>query len=284
MRPIKRSLRLLSIALTRFWLFALFCSCATLPLKAISQESPDSNDNAQVKAHLKEILSQKEFQTDTEKNPFEQGFHWVQEQWNKISKWFQDTWDWITKQFGKTGQSFGSLAQVLVYVVMAALVIALVMFLVGQFYQYRSGERRALKRTVFDGREEDEDSFSQDPDAWVGVAKTQEENGDFRKAYRAIFIAILLHLDLSGMIKFEKSSTNGDYLRQLRNASRTSLVSILQPLVIEFDRRWYGGRETNRAEYQEILATLEKVKEQILKEPIVLSQDANSAGTYGEAF
>ena len=249
-----------------------------------AQSQSGGGDSAQQsKAQLKKILAQKEFHPEAATNPFEQGFRWVQEQWDKVSKWIKDVWDSITKSLGSAGQGFGSFAQVLVYVVMAALLIALVMFLVGQFYRFRSGETQARKRTVFDAAEDDDDNFSRDPEEWLTQAKTVCESGEFRKAYRAVFIAILLNLDIAVMIEFNKSNTNGDYLNQLKSNDRSRLNAMLAPLVLDFDKKWYGGIETTREDYLQILHSHDLISEQIEQESLPINQSQTLPGVFGEA-
>ena len=47
-------------------------------------------------------------------------------------------------------------------------------------------------------------------------------------------------LDTSGVLRFDRSKTNWEYLRALRAAGRADVYDAMTPLTREFDRIWYG--------------------------------------------
>ena len=89
-----------------------------------------------------------------------------------------------------------------------------------------------------------EDEISREPNDWLAEAERQQAAGDFRRVYRALFIAILLKLNQAGVITFERGRTNGEYLRAVRAAAEIAIYGLLAPLVLEFDLRWYGDKPT----------------------------------------
>jgi hypothetical protein len=95
----------------------------------------------------------------------------------------------------------------------------------------------------------------EDPDVLAAAAKDLAAAGQLRRAYRAIFLAILLRLDKQGLIRFDRSRTNGEYLRSLR--SRPEIFTWMRPLTNEFDVRWYGERSVEEQDFRRALRAYE---------------------------
>ena len=96
-----------------------------------------------------------------------------------------------------------------------------------------------------------------EPDRWLALAREHAASGDLRRAYRAAFIAVLLRLDRAGAIRYERSRTNGDYLRALRG--RPPLLALLRPLANGFDSHWYGSAPVSEQEFRSCLAAYDMV-------------------------
>lgn len=62
--------------------------------------------------------------------------------------------------------------------------------------------------------------------------------GDARAAVRYLYLSTLLHLDEHGVLRFDRTQTNREYLRALRD--QAPLQRLLSPVVSTFDRVWYG--------------------------------------------
>ncbi len=91
------------------------------------------------------------------------------------------------------------------------------------------------------------DLHKSSPDAEVttsaeAVARAQRASvvQDYRLAMRLLYLACLLKLDESGVLRYDRTLTNREYVRQL--ASRPVLAGALQPVVEAFDDVWYGFR------------------------------------------
>ncbi len=269
----------------RISLFSILTMCAAgLGLSSFtSAQDSSAVQTSQVKAHLKEILAQPEFHPEVAKNPFDQSFRFIQEQWDKLGKWFQNVRDWLNKLFQGSGEGGLPFANFLVYAVMFVLIAVLIIFIVHQLREYGGTRTRALKRSVFDLEEGEEDSFSRDPESWMSQAKSHADSKEYRKAYRAAFIATLLDLDIAGMVEFAKSNTNGDYLRQLKVAGRDRLCSLFEPTVYEFDSKFYGEAATTEADYLELLKSRASILELMPNEQPPFASDSRIGGVVGEA-
>jgi hypothetical protein len=81
---------------------------------------------------------------------------------------------------------------------------------------------------------------ARDVDTILVRANQLADAGEYRKAFRLIYLASLVALDTDGILHFDRSRTNWEYLRELRRAGRRDLYDMLVPFTREFDRIWYG--------------------------------------------
>ena len=88
----------------------------------------------------------------------------------------------------------------------------------------------------------------------LGLAEQQAKAGDYRRAFRLVYLASLVALDTGGVLRFDRSKTNWEYLRALRAAGRGDIYSALTPLTREFDQVWYGFGLTDASHYARALA------------------------------
>jgi len=88
----------------------------------------------------------------------------------------------------------------------------------------------------------------------LGLAEQQAKAGDYRRAFRLVYLASLVALDTGGVLRFDRSKTNWEYLRALRAAGRGDIYSALTPLTREFDQAWYGFGLTDASHYARALA------------------------------
>ncbi len=74
------------------------------------------------------------------------------------------------------------------------------------------------------------------------VARAQQASAiqDYRLAVRMLYLACLLKLDESGALRYDRTQTNREYVRQV--AGQPALAGALQPVVEMFDDVWYGFR------------------------------------------
>ena len=206
---------------------------------ALAQNGGRAADPQQVKANLKTILDSREFQAAQPADPslYEKAARWLREQWDKIMERLRGLFKFGD---GGVGKSPG------VQWVFIALFIAVGTYVARRLIRSYLATRkttRAKARTAFD-LDDTEEEISREPNDWLEEARRREEEGDYRRAYRALFLAVLLKLDQAGVVAFERGRTNGEYLRSLRRDSRPYLHDALTPLVLEFDLRWYGDKPT----------------------------------------
>ncbi|WP_420631453.1 DUF4129 domain-containing protein [Candidatus Leptofilum sp.] len=110
-----------------------------------------------------------------------------------------------------------------------------------------------------------EDELSGEPlTAELALQKAQElsTGGDYRTAVRYLYLSSLLLLEERGLLRYDRSLTNREYLRSV--AHRPELATILREVIEVFDRVWYGFQSLSASEYDtyaQRVATLKQQKE-----------------------
>lgn len=89
-------------------------------------------------------------------------------------------------------------------------------------------------------------------------AESQAQDGDFRQAVRYLYLSSLLLLEERGLLRFDRSRTNREYLRSV--AGRPELLGALQSVVDVFDRVWYGFQPLDEAGYRRYRAQVDELQ------------------------
>ena len=90
--------------------------------------------------------------------------------------------------------------------------------------------------------------------AALAYAETAEAASDFRGALRFLYLSAILHLQERGVLPYDKSLTNREYLHQAQ--TDTDLQATLGPAVTLFDEVWYGHKPCDAetlANYRDLL-------------------------------
>ena len=80
------------------------------------------------------------------------------------------------------------------------------------------------------------------------------ESKNFREALRFLYLSAVFHLQERGILTYDKSLTNLEYLHTLQ--TRAELQNALQPAIQVFDDVWYGYKSCDAdtvADYREML-------------------------------
>ena len=245
------------------------------PAACRAQAAPGPADPVQVKADLKRILQAPEFQPDQVQEGLLSRFsHWMQQRWDTFMAWLRKMFHWKIEPPKVSAGSSNVLAALVVPVVTAILLLAVV-WMVALLVRaiVRNWKGRPLPKvkttTTFDIDEAGADTL-QEPDEWLRQAQHFAEAKDYRRAFRAVFLGILLQLDKAGAIEYNRSRTNGDYVRLLRTRGLSALFEVFRPLVFEFDLRWYGNRTTAEEDYQRCRREYDRIR-RLLASPLPTS-------------
>lgn len=90
--------------------------------------------------------------------------------------------------------------------------------------------------------------------AALARAETAEAASDFRGALRFLYLSAILHLQERGVLPYDKSLTNREYLHQAQ--ADIDLHTALGPAITVFDEVWYGYKPCDAetvASYRDLL-------------------------------
>ena len=88
-------------------------------------------------------------------------------------------------------------------------------------------------------------------------AETAEAASDFRGALRYLYLSAILHLQERGVLPYDKSLTNREYLSQAQND--VDLYAALGPAIKVFDEVWYGYKPCDAETVANYRSLLQKV-------------------------
>ena len=97
-------------------------------------------------------------------------------------------------------------------------------------------------------------------DLWSQTEKLARR-GEFLEAVRDLYLAVLTVLHRADLIRYEKTRTNGEYLRQLRSTDeRGVVVEPFRGLTRLFEQKWYGERACAAGDYDSCLEFAEALR------------------------
>lgn len=97
-------------------------------------------------------------------------------------------------------------------------------------------------------------------DSALERARTLSSSGDYRTAVRYLYLSSLLLLDERGLLRYDRSRTNREYLRNV--AHLPQLAAILREVIEIFDRVWYGFQELDETTYSRYEARVAELRRQ----------------------
>ena len=248
---------------SRLALSLLFVTCcvaephACRPIYAQTAPTSASGANAsasapQLKADLQRILRSEEFQPEGKsKNSLTRLVQTLRERWEQLRKWFAGL-------FHGGGLRGGGTALTWTLVTLMACALLWVAYRLLRDWTPRAKPAPALNPL----RGQDEAApadIIRDPQHWRHQAEEHARAGDYRAAYRALFLAVLLRLDHAGVLSYDIARTNGDYLRALRTDAQATLHDLLLPPAQDFDRFWYGRAEASMEDYQTLIGIYKRL-------------------------
>ena len=236
---------------------------ALLPLflgGAVHAGAQAGTNPARIKVDLDRILSRPEFLPETQgEGPFTRVLRWIGEHWDRFWKWLRD----LFPSMGGIAAGGGGKVLLWIFIVLFVVLGAwLLAKLIRSYLDYRAGRQpQALRPNAAYDIDDPAMEGVTDPDVWLQQAQRYAADGDYRRAFRAVFLAVLMHLDRAGAIEYDRARTNGDYLRTLRSKGLGPLYEVIRPLAAEFDSRWYGSRTTGENDYRRCREMYDRVRQ-----------------------
>lgn len=118
----------------------------------------------------------------------------------------------------------------------------------------------AVVAAIPDLRDENVQAAQLPTDRWLALAREQMARGEWRLAWRALYLAMLAQLAAEGLVSLARFKTNLDYERELRRRalSRAELVGRFARRRRGFESVWYGRDIATETEVREWMAELER--------------------------
>lgn len=206
-----------------------------------------------------QILARPEFQAvekKAEEPPAPEEDAPPSEFWKWLTKWLKRFFEWLLDRdstptvrapmFG--GEMAGA------NVVMIVIVVALVGLLVFLLVQYRrrgadeeaEGERSSYGESALSS--DPMSALSKRPETWAGLADDLAARGEFREAIRHLYLALLSHLHRGGVIDYDPTKSNWDYLFGFKGPGEHK--SAFRDLTRRFDFAWYGNLDVTESAYR----------------------------------
>lgn len=93
--------------------------------------------------------------------------------------------------------------------------------------------------------------------AALAQSEAAAESQNFRDALRYLYLSAILHLQERGILTYDKSLTNLEYLHTLR--THATIQNALRPAIQVFDDVWYGFKPCNANTIENYREMLQKV-------------------------
>ncbi len=191
---------------------------------------------------LKAILARPEFQ-------------WKQAQPAQPPKWIQSILDFIAKIMNRI--AYG-IRNGVYYGRVPLVVAAVIIFVLSLFFITRNLSRNLVHEAELAAENGDEDALLTSKGA-MQRAQTLSGQGDYRNAVRYLYLSSLLILDEHGMLRYDRSRTNREYLRSV--SSKPELSKPLGDVIDVFDRVWYGYDSVDEETYQSYVKHVDELRE-----------------------
>ena len=229
----------------------------------LKQDSPDlkrlvSLMDALLKAHddfpkkiftvqdvepLKEILARPEFQ-------------WQEAQpAAKTPEWIQRILDAIAEIMNRI--SYG-IQNGIYYGRIPLVVAAVLVFILSLYFITRNLSRSLVREAELAAENGDDDALMTSKGA-MQRAQSLSGQGDYRNAVRYLYLSSLLILDEHGVLRYDRSRTNREYLRSV--SSKPELSKPLSDVIDVFDRVWYGFDSVDEETYQSYVKHVDELRE-----------------------
>ncbi len=188
---------------------------------------------------LREILARPEFQ-------------WEESQPIVMPNWLDRIFTWLEQLTNRVVNA------TLPYGRLPLIVTAVIVFLVSLFFISRSLSRSLVREAQLEAEGSESDGLLTSKGAFKR-AENLSTQGDYRNAIRYLYLSSLLVLDEQGVMRYDRSRTNREYLRSV--SSRPELANPLRDVIEVFDRVWYGYEAVDENTYKSYVEHVEQLRE-----------------------
>jgi hypothetical protein len=161
------------------------------------------------------------------------------------------------------GAALGGAARLILVVLIGLAVAAVVVGVVLLVLQWRKDRveppRRQEGAVGPEAEEAPEDLGGRDPEGLWRQADELARRGEFLAAVRTLYLSVLALLHQAGLIRYERTRTNGEYADQLRRHG--PLHGPFCRLTGLFELKWYGERACREGDYQGCRGLAEELRQ-----------------------
>jgi hypothetical protein len=180
-------------------------------------------------------------------------FSWVEPVSNPLDEWFQKIMnainDLLNRIFGSNPLSGSGNTFIWASIASAIMVIIFI-------FVYRTLFNDFIRETEL--TEEEEGGEPLTSETAFDKAQTLSKGGDYRSAVRYLYLSSLLLLDERGILRYDRSKTNREYLRSVANAPE--LAKPLGEVIEVFDNVWYGYHSLEEESFRKYSDRVEELK------------------------
>ncbi|WP_375766619.1 DUF4129 domain-containing protein [Archangium gephyra] len=215
-------------------------------------------------ARARDILARPEFQVAEPEAPQENTAEEAPPSglWQRFMKWLLDLLEQLFRRTetqsrapASSGEGGLASANAVMVVVIAAALVVLALVLLRALGKAKAGEDARLEVSTQDASTLAADpmnALSRPPEGWAHLADELAARGEYREAVRSLYLALLSRLHRDGVIHYDTTLSNWDYLRQFR--SRREWVPSFRELTLRFDFAWYGNLPVGADGYRDFRA------------------------------
>jgi len=182
-------------------------------------------------------------------------FTWAEPVPNPLNEWYQKILDALSKFLDRIlgGNPLSvSVSTTTLSAIAAILLIVVLIFVFRNLY----GD--LIKEAQLNG-EEDGSNEPLTSEAAFDKAQTLSRGGDYRSAVRYLYLSSLLLMDERGVLRYDRSKTNREYLRSVSNSPELS--KSLGEVIEVFDNVWYGYHPLAEETFKQYSDRVEELKE-----------------------
>ncbi|HSP77565.1 MAG TPA: DUF4129 domain-containing protein, partial [Myxococcaceae bacterium] len=222
-------------------------------------------DARAAQARARDILSRSEFtvlpekQEAREEPPTLEPPSWWRRFLDQVAKWLEELFkrqEPVEPRMDMPAVSGQSVANVLVVLIVGAVLVVLAVVLVRALRgDGQDGEGANLEVSTQDTAAlaaDPTNALSRPPEGWAGLADELAARGEYREAVRSLYLALLSRLHHEGVIHYDTTLSNWDYLRRFR--SRREWLPSFRELTLRFDFAWYGNLPVGAEGYRDFRA------------------------------
>jgi hypothetical protein len=179
-------------------------------------------------------------------------FQWEEAQPIVMPGWLDRFLAWLERLANRAVNATFSIGRI------PLIVTAILVFLLSLFFISRGLSRNLVREAQLAAEESQGDEMLTSKGAFKR-AESLSTQGDYRNAIRYLYLSSLLVLDEQGVMRYDRSRTNREYLRSV--SSRPELAKPLRDVIDVFDRVWYGFEPIDENTYKSYVQHVEELRE-----------------------